>query len=42
MAAENGDKQLHEMNFRFAAQSSRSASVIFNNPKVCTRPKPDI
>jgi hypothetical protein len=27
------------MHFRFAAQSSRSTSVIFNNPKVCTRPE---
>jgi hypothetical protein len=30
------------MHFRFVAQSSRSTSVIFNNPKVCTRPKPGI
>jgi hypothetical protein len=27
------------MHFRFGAQSSRSSSVIFNNPKVCTRPE---
>jgi hypothetical protein len=27
------------MHFRFAAQSSRSTSVIFNNPKVCTLPE---
>jgi hypothetical protein len=38
LLAVSGDKQLHEMHFRFVAQSSRSTSVIFNNPKVCNWP----